>query len=316
MKFVNTPIESLRSRINRTFLHRQGMIYCRNIESVCFNGRSVSFDFADPRFVHLGDILFFIPLILTLLQNKILITIAVNPVVKELMSFLFSEYQIQYVDALDKKFHDPVITTLTNLSKQQSQDTGIAFYGFNGDSGLTFPFEMERQMLDFLRLEYFDPNLYSDWRANLRHRCRSQLSKSDQLNTKIFLCPFLGSGRFRDFFGVKQKNICEFVRHKSRSLPQPTEVFLIGGEDDQLSVSFNGFDYDRRGYSLLDNLMLAARSEVICGVGFDNFWMHWFDIVGKQYYCKFRGRLTADARDLHYRSVNLAFLDGDDRSYI
>jgi hypothetical protein len=281
-------------------------------------------DFCESRYIHFGDLLFFIPLLLILAEHAPLRCIAPG-VYREFLSFLLADTAKLSIhspgDAPPMPDLCPVITSPYVIGLAPDRWRGHPLVGI----GLAeepvrgrYPEYLARIFLNFAGIETHPEEIQERirvWCHAIREKTQSLSREFDaplKTNT-LWVAPYMGSGRFRDLLGRKKSAI--LLRAQSLAQQSGASILLAGGKTDP-PVTFGGLDFiDNRRATITDALCLAASPKVVSGVGFDGFWMHFFDILGKPYEVLFRGRYTKALRQLHYQSVNLSFCYFTERTY-
>ena len=321
----NNPLKSLLIRL-KLHKHRQANALFLKNPKIDLDGVSKNkffFDFSDPRYTHLGDILFYLPLILFLLEEKkFYVAILTNLDRKKFIDFLFRSvggvadlYVI--VSASDIPYEGIVITSPYKLFDYKSPKLSIV--------GLGNPHEpIDAQYPMYLANVFLSTCLNLDDKTELirdRFEMWRKLFCNSLGNAKgnfkrdlLWVSPFIASGRFRDMLGRKKKSIVSYAKQKADA---GNLDFALTGSVTDRSFSFKSeINIDLRGSDLIELMILANSDSVKEGVGFDNFWMHFFDIIGKPYFVKFRGRYLKSQYDLHLKSINISFLRSSSRVYI
>lgn len=283
------------------------------------------FDFSDNKFFHLGDILFFAPLLNYLSKNQRVKVVASENLIEFLNLFIIDKTSIHIYSNITKinieDIAHLIVTTPYKINDYK-------YYPKRCIVGLGMPKKLPTLpyptylMYIFLNSLNFHINEIecSEYMhyfkkvicLNIRNIAAIQTFDFLENSSNIFLCPYLGSGKFRDLFGRKYNEIISYAAIQKDLFNY--DVLLIGGSNDLETP--NLLFTDLRGRNLLHIIKLAASDSIIEGVGFDNFWMHLFDIIGKKYTVKFRGRFSKFGRNLHYNSVNISFSSGQSKYYI
>ena len=292
-------------------------------------GDPVFFDFRDFRYIHFGDLLFFIPLLICLSRNFQVVCLATGSH-KAILEFLLpiANYKIALLETPPWPAREwgggrgMVITTPYLLSRAiYPPDFAIIGLGLvSAPIHQPFPEFLANAFLRFAEITEWPPEdistLTAAWSQDIKKRIKHDAAKydADLPEHCIWLAPYLGSGRFRDFLGAKQraltKTAIEICQHEGGTL-------LLAGSSTDPPIQITRVPIlDLRGNDIVRMLCLAGSTKVRQGIGFDGFWMHIFDILGKRFDVLFRGRYTQFARDLHYDSVNISFLRSGTRKYL
>jgi len=265
----------------------------------------ILFDFSNKQYIHYGDILFFIPLI-TFLSKKFKIKIKVfEEDIDFIKIFLLDKIEIvTYID--DENYLTVTSPYCIDLINSSNSQVGIGL--FQNRYSKPYPMVIIETFCNFFLVETSDNHIdkyYSIFLKKIRSKLCSVKSRTGNNNKNYFLVsPYLGSGRFRDFFGIKRVQILKFAR--SYSLANNLIIAVVGSSTDK-KIN-DKFDYiDLRGSNIIEIMSLVSTSNFVGGAGFDNFWMHYFDLINKHYYVKFRGRFLSINRHNHYNSINKSF---------
>ncbi len=328
----NSPFNSLlRKALAWRFEVADGVYFRGNQAALSLTDRTtIVFDFRDARFVHFGDLLFFIPLLLCLSQKFTVMILAHEPH-KALLDFTLANLNglIRIMEAPpaplwnDETLPIVVITTTYGLPlagyPRHFAVVGLGMPRANIHE--PYPEFRAHSFLRFTDVNNFTAEhllaLIHEWRYDLKQRVEqnAQTLESELPDRTLWLAPYLSSGRFRDLFKVKQRYLASAAIERSKKLE--ATIILVGGKDDLLPPPMSDTDFiDMRGRNVVQMIGLAGSSRVLQGIGFDGFWMHVFDLLEKPFDTLFRGRYTKSARALHYNSVNLSFLRSATRNYL
>lgn len=286
------------------------------------------FDFTDNRFFHLGDILFFSPLAYTISQ-QFPVYIIIKPNQLAFINIFLPKnsnvnivYDFDFLPTTDLN-HFCIITLPYKVLDYEMYSINVIGLGnINNSISTAYPLHLIYLFLQFLPNFLLNnaeiQNIFSHYKFLVRDNINRLTSithdpRVDLSNQLIFLCPYLGSGRFRDFFGIKFRNICMNAL-KLKSFDSCYSILLIGGLTDKPSPNFHFVDF--RGNNIIKTIALANHSKTVMGIGFDNFWMHLFDLIEKPYLTKFRGRYTKSASNNHFNSINISFSRSRNKIYL
>lgn len=283
--------------------------------------RGFLFDFTDPRYIHFGDLLFFIPLMLSLSDHFPVACIATGNHHRRLLEFLLAGTGI---DILGPGQTRPGAHIVTNPYLLLNDYTGQGhIYGLgtpDGPISLPYPIFLAMALATHLGLEFMSVALLQEKIASWSARIRLALQAGQEQQAPmpeqdaVFFSPYLGSGRFRDLINLKRRQLIASAR--SIAAKNRAKIIVVGGTyDPDLGLTDDNI-IDMRGRDLMQMVYLAGSEKIIAGVGFDGFWMHFFDLIHKPYTVKFRGRLTPVAYQLHIDSVNVSFLSQGRRNYL
>jgi hypothetical protein len=321
----NNPFHSLFLRVKSLIFLRHNGLYIFNKYKIDINlalRKNIYFDFSNPKYIHFGDMLFFIPLISWLSKNK-KIVILVDKERFFFANFIFNQIAIVNIfnNATKLKDGSVLVTSPYNLFNYHSYHLCIVGLGCAYSSTtLKYPLFFAHNFVNnFASLEIDLAEIedsFFHWRALFKRRLSSQLNSlpSDYPSKILWLCPYIASGKFRDLFKSKLRKLIFFAVKEAFLLNTP--LALIGGALDK-NLDINGANYyDFRGKSIVDMMHYAISDNVRLGFGFDNFWMHFFDLIGKPYLVLFRGRFLSYDNNIHLNSVNVSFLYAHKRIYI
>ncbi len=316
---MNNPFKSLLLRLIIPRYYLSDSLYLKssiNIDTI--DNNVYCFDFSDDTYIHLGDVLFYLPLIVFLsTNNNIFINVSGLKLIILKRLLLISNIKVNFIN------HNPsnviIITSPYLLCNKKNLNKnfliGLGLPKVIPD--LPFPIYLSIKFLDkFYSHDYSESfNLsYKNYIFNLRKISFQSNNFSFVHNHDgrgVIFSPFLSSGRFRDFLGFKRRKLYKIANMLSNL---GYTIYLVGSKNDTFLKNHNFVDL--RGYDFNTLLDFSNSSNIIFGLGFDNFWMHYFDLFNKPYYVLFRGRFTKKARLIHYESVNVSFYSSNTRSYL
>lgn len=313
---MNNPFDSLYKRFLLRDLKQTDAIYLNTQESgdaFIENDSKVIFDFSDEKFVHLGDALFYIPLILYL-SYRTHVSILVPKSKLDFFSNLFADVKLKlffnHIE-LDNNY-DFLVTVPYCIISQKPHIKATFLVGLGHSSLLTnipYPLYLAACFADY----FLDSNNIKDIETTYEN-WKSQSTTKTNLNANNFpitftgdenyflVSPFIGSGRFRDLFNYQRSKILLYAKNFIAIGYTP---ILVGSAKDSLIVDQAWIDL--RGQPLDLVAATVTHPNVKFGIGFDNFWMHLFELKGKKYLTKFRGRLIKRNECIHTYSVNKSF---------
>ncbi len=306
----NSVIESFHKRLKLKSLHFSGCLYIRgnfDCEKFKNQGRFI-IDLSSRDYIHLGDVLFFMPLIFFLSSLKPVVIIAPSYKFDILKCFLPGISNLtaafDYVNVSLDEF------VLTQPYAIDDVPGGRVVIGLGNTVILPdspYPFYLLREFCEFIGYDY--EIAHNAYKEHVR-LCFPAVSNCD--TKRLFVSPFIASGRFRDLFGIKKRAIIEYAGKMHRE--HGFEVFLFGSRGDNVRI---GFPYvDIRGMPIEELIDLVRSGHFVFGIGFDNFWMHVADFFGVEYLVMFRGRFSRFGRLLHFSSVNVSFYKTMKRFYL
>jgi len=324
----NGPFDSFRLRAT-AWRHRiANGLFARNPVSPsaleASLARGVIADFRATRYIHFGDLMFFFPLLLALAARAPVTCLATGEHYQFLKFLLGDEPLIQVTDTLAGGADAPrlVITSPYSIGLDPHAWAGDHLYGVGlADEPVAerYPEYLANAFFRLTGLPYEGPQANRDrilgWCARVREKAiQHDTDACLALDAPVlWFAPYMGSGRFRDLFGCHKRAVIAHACAKAQSHGQ--SLLLAGGKNDPLITLERPPLIDMRGRAITEMMRLAASPQVREGVGFDGFWMHFFDILGKPFEVRFRGRFTRAARDLHYQSVNVSFNYSTERRY-
>ena len=265
----------------------------------------IVFDFSNDRMVHIGDQLFFLYSILSLSKIKnvyILNKGFVAPFWSEL-GLLIGEERINFpFDLITPAY---AVSESSNFQLLNSNNCKAAFfYDFN-DGTIQKPLGLH--ICSFFNDIYDLKYNYTIKDGEINLPSISHLG----INGKyIIFNETINSGFFRKLL----LDTDVFASYLSKFRRQGFKIILIGSDKDFVSKKNENFiDFDLRGrVSLIEIFALFNSSQCIYYLGFDNAFMHISCYSKKKSIILFRGRFTKSARNLHYRSINVALCRGSD----
>lgn len=314
---MNNPFESFYRRL---LLHRfkhSDAIYVNKSTNVNFNlskNSLILFDLSNEKFVHLGDALFFIPLIL-FLSRRTCVSVLLGYSRFVFFSNILKNENVKIIrvgDDFNKKYDIVITAPYCILDKDPSVNSSLTFGLGHSDlvTDIPYPIYLSKCFTNYFGVSTNFSDIESEyefWKSkflcHIRFENAAQINDFKFNNQKYFIVsPFIGSGKFRDLFSFQKKKLLNAVSFFIDSGYKP---ILIGSINDKLIVDENWIDL--RGHSLVAIASIIMDPSIKFGIGFDNFWMHYFDLINKKYIVKFRGRFIAKNRDAHNFSVNKSF---------
>jgi hypothetical protein len=307
---ANSLLGSLHRRLKLKNNHFKGCVYLRgDFDSTAFKlQENFVIDLNSSKYTHLGDVLFFLPIIIYLSSLKPLVIIASKHKSSLLSYFIVGSTNISYVnnyDAVDADFY--IITQPYVIQEIPIDRVVLALGNPTSVPEIRYPMYLLKEFCDFLMLDYKSAvNIYTNYRDGISS------SGSPKRNKRIFISPFIASGRFRDFFGFKKRAIIEYASIKH--FKEGFDIFLLGSSDEKILLPFPFVDF--RGLPIPEVIDIIRTGYFSMGVGFDNFWMHVSDIFNINYVVMFRGRFSKFGNLLHFKSVNVSFYKNMTRTYL
>jgi hypothetical protein len=273
----------------RIIFYRKNFIYPNmylfNLqEKDLIDANKILFYFDEPEFMHLGDHLFFLPLIKTFLDSGYQIKVAPTKIMLPLFERLnvplgelgsdFTEYDliISRAELFDKliNYRALLVDVARNLSMPIC-DQLITQFG-----------------------KYFNLKPYLPYDFSILYSV-DILEKLSLLQQKKYIL-FNFYCDSSSFLITKKKVETLACRVKEYALRDGYKVLLVGSKADKDEDNYiYDFDYiDIRGQtSVLDIFALALLNNVEHYIGFDAFVMHVFSLLHKTSFVVFRGRLSS-----------------------
>jgi hypothetical protein len=280
------------------------IVFCKERIEVKKSGR-ILFDFSDS-FTHLGDRLFFAPLIFELVRSGFQIYLSKEDSVTQL---LFSDLNnsVNLCEYDDSLIMDLVVVnsqSLTALSSKYEKDkllicefTSIQNQNILTELSSAFS-EITGLNLQCSPIKYIPKNLKSPW--------------LDSDGQYFLFSNYIDSGWFRLFF-VRRAALIE----KAKKLSADGYKIVHVGAALDVKNDNNNYDFidmDLRGKLTISNLIdLINCKQIVGAVTYDNFIMHLIGIFDKKAYVLFRGRFIKKNADMHYKFINQVFFHVDNK---
>jgi hypothetical protein len=268
--------------------------------------KNVFFDFSD-RTTHLGDRLFFVPLIKKLVSSGF--SVSINGKDKVTLALVEGVLGVALEKYDAPSAHDVVIypaPSYFNLRKEYPEAVIVDFTDCDVTS------KISDQLINSLNKSFHLNLMKNDFRPFNAARIESKLLPSESLIGCYLFSNYIDSGRFRKFFIDENKLLI-----KARNLKkQGYKIIHVGSSQDLINdkVSYSFVDVDLRGQTSITDLIQMVQSENVVGaITYDNFLMHLVGMYGKIAYVLFRGRFTRKNREHHMLHVNNTFFDQKDK---
>ncbi len=261
--------------------------------------RHIRFDFDDPT-THLGDRLFFFPLISQL--HELGFSLSMSDADKVTEPIFYELYGVNPFCSHDNQSVDLVV---------------IAKPSFINKLGI----HKSLLVVDFIDPKITEPitgallqNFGDLFNINLAHRAFSFNGDRDGVLSPTLLdsdqeyylfSNYINSGIFRKWFLDESSLYKKCLEIKN----QDFKIIHVGSENDRLSdnKSYSFVDLDLRGKLSLTQLIALISSPAVKGsITYDNFLMHLTGLFNKKAFVLFRGRFTKSVRAHHYEYVNNA----------
>lgn len=249
--------------------------------------------------MHLGDHLFFIPCIISLIHQGFDITVFPIPSMRSLFQALGIHTIIEKPLLSDFDLIISRTEFLSTLAKQKSILINIT-------KNLTMPIADEirrnitKLLCDTTKIQPFSLKLDTN---NAHHA----LTPSKKY--LVFNC-YVNSG----FYMITKKKVKTLINFAhAYALENKCDIIFIGSNNDKLKDK-NHYPFsfvDLRGKTnIMDVFSLASLENVICYIGFDSFPMHVFSLLHKKSTVLFRGRIFQKQADL-IKKYHINLFSGD-----
>lgn len=260
--------------------------------------KKILFYFNNAEFMHIGDHIFFIKTIKTLMLNGCEVDVSTIPSMRNVFEKIgikveanpnLKDYDliISRVELLDESLIDKplILVNLTkNLTMPIADDLLVNFsllFGLTSITNMKYNFE-----------------IFND-KSVLK---RFNLNENDSY---VLLSPFCDSSFFL-VTNEKINRIISFVRKEAKI--KDAKILLIGSQIDKLKVKFSFNEFiDLRGKTTIEDILnLSNCPNIKSFIGFDNFIMHVFSIIKKPSFVVYRGRIGKKRREMIKKShINL-----------
>lgn len=262
------------------------------------NITTIEFNFADKN-THLGDRLFFFPLILCLIEKNI--KVYINTEDKITQSLFYEIYRINLLESLPCINIDAVVITKPSFFSLNVKRNNLIVINFSDfKCGSRLPIQL---ILSFEKLLNLDLNIKPFYYEVIDSY--HLLEKND----KYFVFNnYIDSGLFRKFFCKQNLLLSKCISLKKDGY----KIIHVGSKADVENDKFyyDFVDLDLRGIITPSELIQIIKSKNVHGViSFDNFIMHLNGLYSKKAYILFRGRFTSKATKFHYCYVNNSFYE-------
>lgn len=278
----------------------------RAADIVCIDSGSFCFDFSDAT-THLGDRLFFIPLMKALAEKGYDLRISQHDTVTEVL--LRKIIGVSPVGMTDLNASDCIIfpaPSFSNLNRKYKKGVLVDFTDTACSQKVTM------QLIDSVN-QFFDLNLKH---TGLKKICVNDNSRSSfglSIDQEYWLFSnYIDSGRFRKLFLNENKLVkkAEYIKSKGFN------IIHVGSkaDADKDGRKYEFVDIDLRGKTSISEMIdLVQLPSVVGAITYDNFLMHLMGIYGKVAYVLFRGRFSRKNREHHMLHVNNTFFDQRDK---
>lgn len=269
-------------------------------------GKSFYFDFSDAT-THLGDRLFFMPLVWWLIANDYSVGIKSDD--KQTGAMFENMLGHPLLTSEAPGVNDIVVypaPSYLNLRRRYPKAILIDFT--DCDTKLKVSEQLVYSMGKFLDAEFQKVEFK---RLNQSSTEFGSFDSSSARKSYLFN-NYVDSGRFRKFFINENK-----LLHKAVDLKrQGYRIIHVGSKQDKETDAkkYSFVDVDLRGETSIEQLINIVRSENVIGaVTYDNFIMHLIGIYGKVAFVLFRGRFFRKNREHHVLHINNTFFEQEDK---
>jgi hypothetical protein len=261
------------------------------------NLQHIYFDFDDPT-THLGDRLFFFPLIAQLHAKGF--TLSLNLADNVTRQIFYALYGVDpFLDGGDKDVDLAVIPKPSYLNKRETHKS-LLVVDFT-DSKIT-GIITESLIMSFGKLFAQHLNAQCLSICNPRFRIFPTTILAENQNYYLF-SNYIHSGFFRKWFLNENRLQLKCIEIKN----QGYKIIHVGSAQDKVGDKkfYSYVDLDLRGkLSLIQLILLLASPKINGSITYDNFLMHLTGLFNKEAYVLFRGRFGKSGRAHHFRYVN------------
>lgn len=269
-------------RYRKRFLIPNLYLFNLNPENLA-NVGSILFELNDPEFMHLGDHLFFIPLVKALTKNGYRVEVHVSP----LMYDVFKKLDLPVTSQPSSYSSYDLVISRFELVSQLSKHKSLLV---NVSKNLTMP--ICSQLLDTFS-KYFKREFSEAIDTTLFKNPLILEKFNIPEGTKLVLLSLYCDSSSYLITSKKREQLLNIV--SSYAQDPHYDVVLVGTEKDRknhkLSPAFRFHDLRGRT-SIIDLFELVNHPRTMLYVGFDSFVMHLFSLAGKNSIVKFRGRIS------------------------
>lgn len=257
--------------------------------------KKILFFFNDPEIMHLGDHLFFMPLILALKDAGYDVTVAPT---KPMQGF-FKALDVNIVTGnIDFKHYDLLISRICFLQRLKNEKVVLVNTAMN----LRMPV-CDQLLVDFQKILSIPNALIFPW-PTFDNLAEDTLGV-ENIGKAIMFSPYLNS---TIYMKTKEK-VNALINYAKKCSDEGYVVLLVGSNQDKLNDR-NHYPFpvqDLRGKITIPQLVAIAKlPNVEYFVGFDAFGMHVFTLLQKSSHIVFRGRLSKKQHEMIKKyTVNL-----------
>lgn len=310
------PIKSLIRRIKiKKYRKNNCIFYTNNVSRIDLNNfNEVYFILNNKTYFHYGDLMFYIPAILFLSKIK-KVNVIINKSEELFMKhFISNNKNIIFTDKeLEKKTKSLIITFPYNIKDYDCRYTNIIGLGLPDQAiKKKYPLFLLSQLFLFFNKTIDEKKYYSIVEI-IKNNLLNKESYFDELNLKydkkyLLFSPYMNSGWWRDLFKIKKNKLVNIANTMAKK--NNLSIILVGSKLDEVPSNLLNF-IDLRGVSIEKIISICKSENIIMGIGYDNIWMHIFDLISKKYHVLFRGRIKKINYDNHINSINVSFYNKD-----
>jgi hypothetical protein len=266
-------------------------LYLFNIDLDKINqNKKILFYFDSSEYMHLGDHLFFLPVIKLLHDNNL--QVYIKPT-KIMVDFFYNLGFNIVIEEVNFKQYDIIISRIELISQLKIYRSLLIDVAKNLNQPIC------SNLLDSFR-KYFIVNDYKDFNYQIKFANENFLDKYNlSKNKKIILFNlYCDSARY-----LITKNKLDLLVSKIKQYSNDSnyQLLFVGSKQDKLKDK-NNYDFnfiDLRGKtSVIDIFEIVAYPNTIFYIGFDAFVMHVFNLNKKKSFVVFRGRINRIKSDM------------------
>jgi hypothetical protein len=272
------------------------LLFARNMSEIKNSDFFLTFDLSHSA-VHLGDRLFFLPLLRWLSLNK-LPFILDDPITRELYARIYCE-NIPSSQFINDKKSIQVITKPMFLSRYKQKKSFLVVDFSDLVKGGSVSDGLVLSVGNFLY-----PTVDNNPTLKLSTPIRGPVSKEGGY---ILFSNYIDSGNFRKIF--LNQNILSFTARIIKLITNQVVIHVGSTRDKDFDTSAYDFvSLDLRGqHTIFEILDFFEAGKISAVVTYDNFWMHIANLYNIPVFVLFRGRILRKNYNHHMKSVNNTF---------
>lgn len=280
---------------------RYDNLYVYNLPKNIKTVKNILLYFPDYQMMHLGDHIFFEPLIREL--KKAGFNVEIQPV--KMMEFYFINLGYQIGNIKTKKY-DLIVTRIEFYPSLKNSNFSIIYVEIaNYKIIQPLCFDIIKKLFNILKIETEKiddiPKLVS---SVLSESLKNILNSKDKY---ILFNNYIDSGSFR----ITKKHYNKLIEYvQELKMKTGYKIIHTGSKNDKQKDKriYNFVDIDLRGKLSIEDLFnLVQLNNVVYNVSFDAFQMHLFFMAHKKSYIMFRGRFTKRYKNLFVNCFNPPF---------